>query len=141
MKLFLILLMLVPFSLFPGKREDIVSTAKKYIGVRYKSKKYGNYVFDCSGFVAYVFSKNQINLPRSSDIQYEKAVKVPADKAKEGDLVFFKIRKNKISHVGIYLGDGTFIHSPSTGKKICIEKINQAYWKKRFVGFATFIEK
>ena len=64
-----------------------------------------------------------------------------ADEAKEGDLVFFKIRKNKISHVGIYLGDGTFIHSPSTGKRICIEKINQTYWKKRFVGFATFIEK
>ncbi|MBP8084242.1 MAG: C40 family peptidase [Spirochaetes bacterium] len=140
MKLFLIFLMLIPFSLFSGKRDDIVSTAKKFIGVRYKSRKYGNYVFDCSGYVAYVFSKNQINLPRSSDLQYEKAVKVPSEKAKEGDLVFFKIRKNKISHVGIYLGDGKFIHSPSTGKRIRIERMNQAYWKKRFVGFATYLK-
>lgn len=141
MRYFLVLtLLFMPLLLSAGQRDDIVETAKKYIGVRYKSKVAPGYVMDCSGFVALVYSKIDMTLPRSSSEQYRKAEHIPLRYAKKGDLVFFKIRKNMVSHVGIYIGDGRFIHSPSTGKRIRIENLSGQYWKRRFVGFARFIK-
>jgi len=91
--------------------------------------------FDCSGFVRYVFSQTlKQDLPSDSASQYLSGAKVDRTEMKTGDLVFFSIRGKRISHVGIYLDNGRFIHSPSTGKSVSISNLGEAYWAKRFVG-------
>jgi cell wall-associated NlpC family hydrolase len=91
--------------------------------------------FDCSGFVRYVFSHTlKQDLPSDSASQYLSGEKVDRTDMKTGDLVFFRIRGKRISHVGIYLDNGRFIHSPSTGKSVSISNLGEAYWAKRFVG-------
>jgi cell wall-associated NlpC family hydrolase len=91
--------------------------------------------FDCSGFVRYVFrhSLGQ-DLPHSSASQYRLGAAVTRGAMKVGDLVFFRTHGKRISHVGIYLGDGRFIHSPSSGKRVSISSLDEHYWSKRFAG-------
>ncbi len=116
---------------YPGHK--IATIAKQYIGLPYK---YGGTSpdtgFDCSGFTGYVYGRVGYKLGRGADDQYDsmKAVKVPL----VGDLVFFNIDGKRVSHVGIYLGDFKFIHSPRTGKNIGIADIRIDYWKKRYAG-------
>lgn len=91
--------------------------------------------FDCSGFVRYVFHHAlKQDLPSDSASQYLSGEKVARGDMKTGDLVFFRIRGKRISHVGIYLDNGRFIHSPSTGKSVSISNLSEAYWAKHFVG-------
>jgi cell wall-associated NlpC family hydrolase len=91
--------------------------------------------FDCSGFVRYVFSHTlKQDLPSDSASQYLSGKKVDRTDMKTGDLVFFRIRGKRISHVGIYLDNGRFIHSPSTGKSVSISNLDEAYWAKHFAG-------
>jgi cell wall-associated NlpC family hydrolase len=91
--------------------------------------------FDCSGFVRYVF-RHSINqdLPSDSASQFLAGAKVDRADIKTGDLVFFRIRGKRVSHVGIYLDHGRFIHSPSTGKSVSISSLDEAYWARHFVG-------
>ena len=91
--------------------------------------------FDCSGFVRYVFrhSLGQ-DLPHSSASQYRIGATVARNAMKIGDLVFFRTHGKRISHVGIYLGDGRFIHSPSSGKRVSVSSLDERYWSKRFAG-------
>jgi len=93
--------------------------------------------FDCSGLTQYSFRQGAgISLPRTAAAQYEVAVKIPPAQARRGDLVFFRTHKHsrQVSHVGIYLGDNKFIHSPRTGKSITTSSLN-GYWKRRLVAF------
>ena len=123
------------------KRHEILETAKKYIGVMYKygGNKEGG--FDCSGFVMFVYSQHDIQLPRSSSIQYKQSYKITKKQAHPGDLVFFTTYKRGASHVGIYMGGDDFIHSPSTGKRVSVAQLTNSYWRKRIVGFGTFFPK
>ncbi len=117
----------------------LVAKAKENLGVNYRyghSEKDG---FDCSGFVKYVYGQFNYNLPHSSSAQYAASKQVKAKRACPGDLVFFRINGKKISHVGIYLGDNMFIHSPSRGKQVCIESVDSAYYKKRLAGFGRIL--
>lgn len=88
--------------------------------------------FDCSGLSQYVYKKEGIRIPRTALAQYNTLmpVEVPA----LGDLVFFKTHGQVVSHVGIYLGDGYFIHSPTTGEEIRIDTMNSGYWKTHYAG-------
>lgn len=91
--------------------------------------------FDCSGFVRYVFRHSvDQELPSTSASQFHAGEKVDRDDMKTGDLVFFRTHGKRVSHVGIYLDHGRFIHSPSTGKRVSISHLDDAYWSKRFVG-------
>ena len=91
--------------------------------------------FDCSGFVRYVFRHTlQQDLPSDSASQFLAGAKIDRAEMKTGDLVFFRIRGKRISHVGIYLDNGRFIHSPSTGKSVSISRLDEVYWAKRFAG-------
>jgi cell wall-associated NlpC family hydrolase len=92
--------------------------------------------FDCSGFVHYVFLHTMgLDLPGDAPGQYGFGQKVARTQMQTGDLVFFHTRGGAgISHVGIYLDDGRFIHSPSPGKSVRIDRLEDAYWTKRFVG-------
>jgi cell wall-associated NlpC family hydrolase len=91
--------------------------------------------FDCSGFVHYVFAHALgIDLPEDSRSQFESGTKVARDQMRTGDLVFFHIRGKQVSHVGIYLGDGQFIHSPATGERVRVNRLDEQYWAHRFAG-------
>lgn len=91
--------------------------------------------FDCSGFVRYVY-KHALGkeLPPNSASQYLTGTRIDRGEMKTGDLVFFRIKGKRVSHVGIYLGEGRFIHAPSTGKRISVSELSDGYWAKRFVG-------
>ena len=117
---------------------DLVMSAMNFLGVRYR--RGGNNVeqgFDCSGFTRYVFENSLgLVLPRRADQQAQLGglLSVKKDELKPGDLVFFNTMKRAFSHVGIYVGEGKFIHAPRTGGEVRIEDMRQAYWSKRFNG-------
>lgn len=92
--------------------------------------------FDCSGFVRYVFLHSLgLDLPASSASQFVTGMKVARDDMRSGDLVFFRTAgKKRISHVGIYLEGGRFIHAPSAGKTVRVDSLQETYWSKRFAG-------
>lgn len=91
--------------------------------------------FDCSGFVRYVYRHALgSDLPRNSTSQFAEGSRVDRDDLRMGDLVFFKTRGKRVSHVGIYLDNGLFIHAPSQGKRVRIDHLDESYWARRFAG-------
>jgi len=91
--------------------------------------------FDCSGFVGHVFKhKLGKSLPRSSNEISRMGTVQKAGMLRPGDLVFYNTLNKTYSHVGIYLGEGQFIHSPSSGKAVSIVNMDEPYWQKRYNG-------
>lgn len=91
--------------------------------------------FDCSGFVHYVFAQVLgIDLPENSAAQFRDSRMIDRDDLQAGDLVFFRTRGKRVSHVGIYLGEGRFIHSPTTGERVRVDRLSERYWAHRFAG-------
>lgn len=120
------------------KTSDMVLSAMSFLGVPYtpggSSVEEG---FDCSGFTRRVFELSLgLVLPRRADEQAKDSAlaTVRRDELKPGDLVFFNTMRRTFSHVGIYVGEGKFIHSPRTGATVRMEDMREAYWKKRFTG-------
>lgn len=118
-------------------RNKLIETAIKFLGVKYKYGHSDSTGFDCSGFVKYVYGKQNIVLARTSLGQYEQCKPIERSKVNRGDLVFFITRGKKISHVGICLGNDFFIHATSSGKRISIDDLCEEYYDKRLVGFGT----
>jgi len=121
---------------FGGKASDLVIQAMGLLGVPYKrggiSEEKG---FDCSGFVRYMFEKSVgLVLPRRAEDQAKVTEEINRSELKPGDLVFFNTMKRTFSHVGIYVGDGKFIHAPRPGKSVRVDDMREAYWQKRFNG-------
>jgi cell wall-associated NlpC family hydrolase len=117
-------------------RQLLADFALKLRDIRYRrGGRVPSTGFDCSGFVHYVFAHALgIDLPEDSRSQFESGIKVARDQMRTGDLVFFHIRGKRISHVGIYLGDGQFIHSPATGERVRVNRLDEQYWAHRFAG-------
>ena len=118
------------------RTSDLISTAMGFIGVPYR--RGGNSAetgFDCSGFVRATFEQAMgLVLPRRAEEQAAAASKINRADLQPGDLVFFNTLRRAYSHVGIYLGDGQFIHAPRTGTRVRVESMELSYWKKRFNG-------
>ena len=117
---------------------NLIDSAMNFLGVRYKLGGHtAETGFDCSGFTRYVF-ENSLGrvLPHRADEQANapELAKVDRKDLKPGDLVFFDTMRRTFSHVGIYLGDGKFIHSPRTGETVRIEDLNVSYWARHFTG-------
>jgi cell wall-associated NlpC family hydrolase len=117
---------------------DLVISAMNFLGVPYRrggtSPEQG---FDCSGFTRHIFERSLgLVLPRRADQQANDAglQDVRKEELKPGDLVFFNTMRRAFSHVGIYVGDGKFIHSPRSGGQVRVEDMREAYWSKRFNG-------
>jgi cell wall-associated NlpC family hydrolase len=91
--------------------------------------------FDCSGLVAHVYKEAWgIRLPRDTRSQSQAGVPVSLAELQAGDLVFYDTLKRPYSHVGIYLGEGRFVHAPKTGAQVRIESLNSNYWVQRYNG-------
>jgi len=113
--------------------KNIERTAKSLLGTDYQYGATGPYQYDCSGFTKYVFAKQGITLPRISREQAQKGQYVTANQLKKGDLIFFDSKKsNQVSHVGIYLGEGNFIHASSAQDKVTISNLSSNYYSKHF---------
>lgn len=116
--------------------QELINQGMEYLGIRYRfggtSPETG---LDCSGLVQNVFRNALgLNLPRTAREMARLGDKVGMDDLKPGDLVFFNTMRRAFSHVGIYMGDGRFLHAPSRGGRVRIDEMDEAYWLKRFNG-------
>ncbi len=120
-----------------SKEDEIIETAKNFLGTKYVWAANGPNAFDCSGFTKYVFKENGITLPRYSGHQAKVGIKVSFDELQKGDLVFFDTEhkfRGKVNHVGIYIGDHKFIHASSAKKKVIITSFDaKPFYKNRFL--------
>jgi cell wall-associated NlpC family hydrolase len=121
-----------------SKKAKITSIAKDKLGRRYVWGATGDKnTFDCSGFTKYVYKKNGIDIPRTSIKQSKYGKFVSRSELQKGDLVFFdtsKQRKGYVNHVGIYIGNGKFIHASSAKKKVVITSLNKKFYAQRYKG-------
>lgn len=116
---------------------DLVLTALNFVGVPYRRGGQSGEGFDCSGFTRYIFEHSiGLMLPRRSDEQARAPglQSVKRDELQPGDLVFFDTLRRSFSHVGIYIGEGKFIHAPRSGAAVRIEDMDSAYWVRRYDG-------
>ncbi|MEJ2659049.1 MAG: NlpC/P60 family protein [Desulfobacterales bacterium] len=121
-------------------RNKIVRTADSFLGIPYRwggeSVEEG---FDCSGFTMTVYRLNGLDLPRSSRSQWNAGSYISKRDLRKGNLVFFRTARNgKISHVGIYVGNGQFIHAPGKGKKVRRSSLKNRYYHTHYAGAKTY---
>ena len=123
-------------------REDAASSARpeaaraaagaalKMVGRPYRYGGASPAGFDCSGLVQYSYRQAGLVLPRSTEDQLRASTRIRTSAIRRGDLLFFDEEGKKKSHVGIYLGDGRFVHAPSSGKHVRTDSLDAPYWKK-----------
>jgi cell wall-associated NlpC family hydrolase len=118
------------------KASELVFTALGFLGVPYR--RGGNTAetgFDCSGFVKAMYEQTVgLILPRRAEQQAATTQKIERSELQPGDLVFFNTMRRAFSHVGIYVGEGKFIHSPKPGAEVRVEDMGVSYWNRRFDG-------
>jgi cell wall-associated NlpC family hydrolase len=124
-------------------REKLVDTAESFIGVDYAwggtTTRSG---FDCSGLVQAVYQLNGLAMPRSVRDQYRAGTAVAGDRLMKGDLVFFAASPGgPLSHVGIYIGGGVFIHAPGSGKNVRRESLEGAWFRSHFSGARAYLDE
>ena len=112
----------------------VTETALALRGIPYRNGGADLNGFDCSGFVWYVFAQHGLAMPRTVAEQYEVGGKVTLEAVQPGDLVFFRTAGRGVSHVGIALGDGDFVHAPSSTGVVRIERLSASYWSERYLG-------
>ena len=120
-------------------RRSIVQLALSMVGLPYR---YGGADpgegFDCSGLVHYTYTSNGLAVPRTSRSQFDASRMISLEDAAEGDLLFFRDQE-KLSHVGIYLGDGRFVHAPSSGKTVSVARVDEPYYRQYLVGVGRLL--
>jgi cell wall-associated NlpC family hydrolase len=122
-------------------RRELAETARDFLGTPYEwggeSERDG---FDCSGLTMAVYRHNGLNLPRVAARQYRSGRPVSRNNLRKGDLVFFDTkRRGQPSHVGLYIGNGRFIHAPSTGSVVRTERLSKSYFRARFLGGRSYL--
>ncbi|MEE4377247.1 MAG: NlpC/P60 family protein [Candidatus Competibacteraceae bacterium] len=134
-----------PVAAIPGSgsepsratRQHIVKIAESLLGVPYKWGGTTRGGMDCSGVVNYAYNKLGIPVPRTAHDLYFGGQRL--ERVKPGDLLFYKTSPGRISHVGIYVGDGKMIHASTSKRRVIKANINIPYWRKRWVGGATYL--
>ena len=124
------------------RASDLVVNAMGFLGVPYR--RGGNSAetgFDCSGFVVAMYQSTVgLLLPRRANEQAAATEKIDKQDLQPGDLVFFNTMRRAFSHVGIYVGDGKFIHSPKPGAEVRVEDMGMRYWSQRFDGARRVVQ-
>lgn len=123
-----------------AQRRAILDSAFSALGVKYRwggnSRREG---FDCSGFTKFAYKNANINIPRVSREQSRVSRTIRRQDLRPGDMIFFKTSGRVVNHVGIYIGNGQFIHAASGGGKVTIDDLRKNYWQKRLVKYGTFV--
>ncbi len=123
-----------------GLRASLVESARGYLGVPYLFGGTSDRGFDCSGLTGAVYRLNGLRLPRSSQAQFEAGSSVELKEVRAGDLLFFATGgAGRVSHVGLYLGEGAFIHAPRPGQNIRRDDLSDRYYRNTFVGARTYL--
>ena len=119
-----------------GGIQKLISDALGLVGLRYRrGGTDAETGFDCSGFVGYLFKERLgLELPRTSRDISRTGEAVEKSELEPGDLVFFNTMRRAFSHVGIYLGNNQFVHSPRSGRSVRVEDMTDRYWSKRYNG-------
>jgi cell wall-associated NlpC family hydrolase len=122
-----------------AQRQGVVRIASQQIGTPYRYGGSSRGGFDCSGLVQYSHRKIGIEIPRTTGSQWKKARTPQRAYLMPGDLLFFQMGALKGRHVGIYEGDGLFIHAPSSGKRVSRSSLDNPFWQRRLIGAKTFL--
>lgn len=124
----------------PSLGLDVVRTGLTQKGRRYR---WGGAIpstgFDCSGFTQWTFQQHDIPLPRTAREQFGVGERIQRHELRAGDLVFYKINRRGRWHVGIYMDDGVFVHSPRRGRSISEANMGDSYWSKRYMGARRYV--
>lgn len=116
-------------------RMQVVTTALTQLGKPYvwggATPQKG---FDCSGLVQYSYLQAGVDVPRTSLEQYRHSRPIRMSQLRPGDLIFFRLKSRRISHVAIYIGDNRFVHAPKTGKDVSFSDMDNPYWRKYMAG-------
>jgi cell wall-associated NlpC family hydrolase len=118
----------------PDAGVEALHAAESRIGAPYRYGGAGPDAFDCSGLVAYAYEKAGVALPRTAAQQFAIARPMPRRDLRPGDLVFFRLQGRDVSHVGIYAGDGRFVHAPQTGGHVRIDDLDDGWFHERYAG-------
>ena len=124
----------MPPAIDLSRLPEIIQTALEFLGTPYRNGGSDPSGFDCSGFVQFVFARHGTPLPREVRTQFQEGQKINLDDVEPGDLVFFETVSRGASHVGIAVGDGRFVHAPSSRGVVRVEPYTASYWSRRFVG-------
>lgn len=116
----------------PAVAARAAATAQSMVGVPYRWGGDTPAGFDCSGLVYYSYARAGAAVPRTSGAQFKASRPLALHDARAGDLVFFRIN-GKVSHVGIYLADGRFVHAPAKGKKVQVASLRSGYYARNFL--------
>jgi murein DD-endopeptidase len=117
--------------LSPGQKAAVAATHQ--LGVPYRYGGSTTRGFDCSGLVQYAWSRAGVRIPRTTTEQWRKMSPVRRSDLEVGDLLFFRI-DGRISHVGLYLGQGRFVHAPATGRSVSVASLNAGFYRQTFAG-------
>ena len=119
----------------PSRNERIVRTALTYRGTPYRFGARGRGAFDCSGFTSYLFNNAGAGIPRTAAQQFKKGRVVPKSQLAPGDLVFFRnTYKRGVSHVGIYIGNGQFVHAAGTRRGVRVDHLSGRFYQNHWAG-------
>ena len=118
-----------------NKASELVGTAMGFLGVPYKRGGNNENGIDCSGLVRTIYQQSiGLLLPRRAEQQAAATESIDKSELQPGDLVFFNTLRRAFSHVGIYIGEGKFIHAPKPGAEVRVESLSVGYWQRRFDG-------
>jgi cell wall-associated NlpC family hydrolase len=112
----------------------VLQAAQGQIGAPYKYGGAGPDAFDCSGLVTFAHRQIGVAVPRTAAQQFAAATPVKRGELRPGDLVFFRLESRNVSHVGIYAGDGRFVHAPQRGGNVRVASLDEEYFRRSFAG-------
>jgi cell wall-associated NlpC family hydrolase len=121
-----------PATADPGS--TLLLAAESRLGAPYRYGGSGPDAFDCSGLVSYAHRQIGIAVPRTAAQQFAAATPVKRSELRPGDLVFFRLGSRAVSHVGIYAGDGRFVHAPQSGGNVRVASLDDDYFRRGFAG-------
>lgn len=123
-----------------GSAAALVGTALGLLGVPYRNGGADLAGFDCSGFTQYVFWQHGVPLPREVRDQFQVGASIRQHKVAPGDLIFFRTTDRRPSHVAIALDDTSFVHAPTSEGVVRVERLDSAYWSRRFAGVRRIMD-